>query len=245
MLRQKLKVKFSKGEIKSLLVSVITIGFVFSFNDWGVEAFDAGVGLINLVRAIIISTIALVTHIYIQKLVAKRYGQEIEYKIWSIQKLRTSFIYGGWGDIKKPIPLGVIIPLIVAFISNGEWLFLATAAFAFVGLKTRPGKRFPLITEYEEGKIAISGPLANVGLAIILKLLSFSINFDPLVQMNLFIALFHLIPVQDLSGIKVWFGGRVLYIFNLTLIIFIALLLLVLTPISAVIISLICAIILS
>lgn len=249
MLREKLKVEFSKKELGRLLISIITIGFVFSFNNWGIDSFDVKTGLLNLVRATILAAVALITHIYVQKLMAKRYKQRIEYQLWSIKKIKTSFIYGGFGDIKtpkRPIPIGIILSLLVAVVSNGAWLFLAVASFEFSRLREKISRRFLLVTDYEESKIALSGPLANIGLAIIFTLLSVGgLNLNQAVQMNLLIALFHLIPIPNLAGAKIWFGGRVLYIFYLVLIVFISLLLLILTPLSALVISAIVAVILT
>lgn len=249
MLKHKLKVKFTGKEIFDLILSILTIGFVFSFNNWGVDTFEPSVGIINFIRASILAAMALVTHIYIQKITAKKYQQEIEYKIWYVEKIPFSVFKADWPDLKIPfvkrIPLGILIPLFIAFISNGEWLFLSVASFTFLHLKPRMSKEFPLLTDYEEAKIAASGPLGNVFLAVILKLLSLTISLNQAIQMNLLIALYHLIPLPGLSGIKIWFGDRLYYVFILFLVIFISTLILVLSPIATLVISLISTVIIT
>ena len=50
---------FNKKESKSLIISIVVLGFIVSFADWGYETFDIYIGLRNLFSAMVIIALAL------------------------------------------------------------------------------------------------------------------------------------------------------------------------------------------
>ncbi len=96
---------------------------------------------------------------------------------------------------------------------------------------SRYGKKTVHITDYDEAKIAIVGPLVNIALMIIFQLFNSRGTFDTFVFINGMIALFHMIPISNLDGAKIFFGSKIMYFFSLAFMLGSVLLINVLSPI--------------
>ncbi|MBL7059296.1 hypothetical protein ISS08_02490, partial [Candidatus Pacearchaeota archaeon] len=68
---------------------------------------------------------------------------------------------------------------------------------------------FSEMTEYHLGLIAASGIFINLILAII----GYVIGFPLFAKLNIYYALFNMIPISDLDGNKIFFGSLVLWSF--------------------------------
>lgn len=99
--------------------------------------------------------------------------------------------------------------------------------------RSRFGKKTVHITDYEEAKIAVVGPLANIALMIIFQFFNKNGMFDNFVFINGMIAAFHMIPVSTLDGAKVFFGSKLMYIFTLAFVIGTILLIKTIPPVVA------------
>ncbi len=114
--------------------------------------------------------------------------------------------------------MGIILPLIFAFISRGKVFFAAVGSFTIITKTThRVGRKYTRLTELEEGKIALAGPLASIAFAIVLKFLSsiLSVDLSVAITINLSIAAFNMIPLPKLDGGRIFFGNKGMYLFNL------------------------------
>jgi len=69
--------------------------------------------------------------------------------------------------------------------------------------------KFSEMTEYHIGLIAASGIAVNILLGII----GYLINFPLFAKLNIYYALFNLIPISELDGNKIFFGSFVLWCF--------------------------------
>lgn len=95
--------------------------------------------------------------------------------------------------------IGLIIALASAIISLGQLLFFAPGA-VYVSSYSR---------SHEQGLIAAAGPLANIILAALFYLLSYSSGFLGLIGqwgfiINLWLAAFNLLPMPPLDGRKIY-----------------------------------------
>jgi Zn-dependent protease len=95
--------------------------------------------------------------------------------------------------------VGLIIALASAIISLGQLLFFAPGA-VYVSSYSR---------SHEQGLIAAAGPLANIILAPLFYLLSYSSGFLGLIGqwgfiINLWLAAFNLLPMPPLDGRKIY-----------------------------------------
>ena len=115
--------------------------------------------------------------------------------------------------------------LLVALLSNGKLFFTAVSSYGLVIKKThRFGHKMVEVTDLEEAKIALAGPMANIMLALVCKL----INADALADMvliNSIMPVFDMLPIFGLDGMKVLMGSRPMYIFSFVFILALAILL--------------------
>ena len=229
-----MRFNFSKKEITHLVLSIILLTVMLSFN----SAFSAAA----LVRLLLIINTSLLTAVFFQKLIGSKYNHDVEYRIWA---LRESTIphKTAINQIKNIFYnyTGLIIPPLLFIMTNGLWAFLAIASFTIIHpLKTKIGRISTFLEEKEVAAIAFLGIISYISIALILKILTNDTNLIE-TKIPLLLALYTLIPIPNLPGAKLFFGRRITYFFSLSL----AISLFILLPIIATPDSLIISIIFS
>jgi len=179
---------FSRIEVRDIAVAYLSLGLAFSILllRGGLVSLTApGIG--QVAEAVAIALIAVgpgfVLHELSHKFAARRYGHWAEFRMW---------------------PLGLLLALVTSLIG---FIFAAPGATYISGIN---------ITKEENGKISLAGPLTNVAVALVfVPLFLFGSDFVQTlgffgVYINLFLALFNMIPVLPLDGAKVlsWSGRR-------------------------------------
>lgn len=189
---------FSHEETRLLVLYIVVLSFIVGFND-GRETFNLILWLRNLINSTIIVTLMLLVHESAKKIAGLHFGQRTELKLW--------------------MP-GLAIGVVLALFTNGEWLFIVSGGMiAHMMAATRIG-RFRYGFSYNDlGIIAAAGPLANLGLAILLRLLAgLSLPAGALlskaITINLLFAIYNMLPIPPLSGAMVLFASRSWYIFT-------------------------------
>ncbi len=167
---------FSFPEIKDILISAFVLGFCFAWilRD-GLGAYPFHIVLIITLISIGISFIA---HELAHKYVAQRYGCLAEFRMWETG-LTLAFL--------------MAITMKVVFAAPGA-VYISGGYFG--------------ISKKENGIISVAGPITNLILALMfLPLLAFSGVLGVLGQLgflvNIWLALFNLIPFPPLDGSKV------------------------------------------
>ncbi len=181
----------------------------------------------------VIVVIAFLTKEFVRKLVAKTQGFETEYHLWKIKKIgfKPSSGIHFFGRLYESIPLGAILSVMTTLLSAGKLFFVAVGSYDLVIKKeSRYGKKTVHITDYDEAKIAVVGPLVNIALMIIFQFFNRNGTFDQFVFINGMVALFQMIPFSTLDGAKVFFGSRIMYFFSLAFMLGTVLLIKVLAP---------------
>lgn len=201
--------QFSQKEVKGIILSVIIVAFVLSFREWGKEHFSIAVGISNFLQSLLFVTIGFIAHQLAHRFAALSIGYKVEYQAWVV---------------------GLVVSLILAFVSNGVITFLAMGGITVTHLAVHRLGRFRYGLSYNTiGWIALAGPLANVSLAVIFKilggLLGGSVLLDKGVSVNLWLALWSIVPVPPFDGSKTFFGSRYIYLFAVGSIIAIAVML--------------------
>lgn len=189
---------FTGKEVRDLAVAIVITGFVFSFRDWGEVQADVFLGLRNFVLATLIAAIAFFAHESVHRIFALMIGFKSEFKIW-------------WG--------GLVASLVIAFASNGVvQLILPGGIVNSLIMRHRLGEFRYGLNYWENGLIALYGPLANLALAFIAKLFLVlfpsSWFFQKMLFLNVVFAICAMLPLPALDGINTFFAGRVLYIFS-------------------------------
>lgn len=190
----------TQKEIAMILAATVVLGFVVSL----VESWK-----IFLYACLSILIIILV-NLTAKKITAFYLDSEIETKIWEMKR---------WGYMshtyfKKAIPLGLILPLIVTVLSLGYINWMASLVFDVKPKIYRAARRYGLykfteMTEYHIGLIASAGIIANLLAAGI----GYLVGYSDFAILNVYYALFNMVPISDLDGNKIFFGSLVLWSF--------------------------------
>lgn len=197
---------FTRRELRDLLIVVLVIGFTFSFCDWGpsgsctTQDFNFFVGLGNLILLLIIAGLSVGVHESAHRILALSIGMKSEFRIW-------------WGGLISSI---IIVFATSSFLPRPISLILPGGVVNAIIVRQRLGE-FRYGTKYwDNGIIALYGPLANLALAALAKLM---LSFAPqswflqkLVFVNVIFAICTMLPFPQLDGISVLFAGRLLYV---------------------------------
>lgn len=154
--------------------------------------------------------LVLIVNISAKKGLCYYLDSEIEIGIWKVR--RYGFL--PHQELKKPFPLGVVMPILVSLLSLGNLLWMAVLKFDLKPKIYRAAKRhglysFTEVTEYQTGLIASVGILANLILAVI----GYFLGYPLFTSLNIWYAFFNILPISDLDGNKIFFGSLVLWSF--------------------------------
>ena len=231
--------KLSK-ELKHVLIIVLVLTIVFAFND-GASTFIFKTWGSNFIYVLILVLITVVVNLFGYKFAAKQYQSKAVYKLWDIEQL---WFKKKWGIkklwLKKTLPIkktgnfyfGIILAIIITLMSAGTAFFTAISTFSITETK-KLGRRFSKLEESEEGKIALIGLMANVILLMVFQVLS----IDKGVSINSWFILWHILPISDLPGSKIFFSSKTLYIFVIVFFLLFLLLLSVVNLLFAIILA--------
>ena len=188
-------------------VGIISIVIAISFS-----LFVRFIDIFDFVSMIAVTFVAIFLAIFLNVLAKKvasfYFDSEMEVKIWEIQR------YGFWPGayLKKPLKAGIFFPLIFSLATAGYFIWMASLIFDLKPTVHRAVKRHGIysyaeISEEHMGYIAAIGVVANLFFAFI----GYLIGFSEFAKMNIYLAFFHLIPVSDLDGNKIFFGSLPLW----------------------------------
>lgn len=227
--------ELTKKETINIVIVAFIAAFVFSFNEWGIESFDFGVGIKNLSISFVLCLIIYSVYVLAEKLVARYYEYGISFEILILEKRIK--------EVRRivKIPIGPLVTLFITLVSAGKFLFIILNSFKLVpDGELRTGRRWSGIKEFEEAQVALSGPLSLVILLVIFKIFS---PFSQVFEKGMFIAstvmIFNLLPLPKVDGSKIFFGSFPLYITSLVFSVTFVLLIFYLSIIQAIILALI------
>ena len=185
---------FSRKEVLWLAVSVLIMTFIFSFND-GADEFNGSQYFLNILLGMIAIVVAVVIHEIAHRIAAANLGYRVEY---------------------KPFFIGLVAGLVLTIMSNGYVIFLAYSSFYLdIMEKHRLGYFRHYLGYFDNGKVAVVGPLANLLAAIVFKTFAFMPEalVSKLVLVNALFAIYNILPIPPLDGAHVMFAARTLYPF--------------------------------
>ena len=116
-----MKVIWNKKEFGAIITSAIVLGFVIGFDDKR-AIFELSYWLTNIISLMLLSFVMFLIYIWVQKKVATMFGTQMTIKMWGF--IRYGYRKGAVAT--KPFPLGILIPVLIAFLSRGAILFGAT-----------------------------------------------------------------------------------------------------------------------
>lgn len=175
--------EFKKEEIRDLIISIIGLSLLSALFDFK-----------NVLIYTVIYGFSTTFKIIAEKFVAKKYDLDANY----------SFSYNFF-----------IISLVLSIMSFGSIVF-PMLGFITPGQKQikRLGKEYSNITISEKGRISLIGVLSSA-LLIIISLILFNINplfFQKMMDINILILLFSLIPFAKFEGSTILWWNRFLWV---------------------------------
>lgn len=197
----------NKREGISILIAVILMALIISFT-------EKTINLEKFVLGLLISFIIIGVSVISKKITAKKLDLFVEIKPWTFQRYgitRESYF-------KNPIPIGLILPIILGFLSQGKIKFLAFLEFKTTARVSKVTKRNSLkkyssVMEWDDALLGFYSMLGVLILGIIASLLG-TIFFKDLAKYALIYSISNLIPISSLEGTKIFFGSRPLYVFS-------------------------------
>jgi len=186
-------VRFSSTELKHIAVSAVALAFSFSLILYKDEIFANGWNFlpyykpIFLINALIAVGLAFILHELGHKFVAQGKNCWAEFRAW---------------------PTGLFLAVAMALATKGGFIFAAPGAVMISATKrTNLGISISTLNKEDVGKIGIAGPLVNLLLACIFGVIAVITNLQIAsisAQINIWLALFNLIPIGVLDGYKIW-----------------------------------------
>lgn len=174
--------KIEPTELRDLTIAALVLAFCFGGIRWeGPFTFSAWA--ISFLYTLFLVAISIAVHEIAHRYVAVRHMAKVSSRIW-------------WSGVVAALILVVLSNIIF----NVSFVFAALWAVSISSLQIyRPGKPAPKwhLGPYERAKIAVSGSLANFGLAIIAKMF----GATTLMNINLWIAVLNLFPFFTLFPI--------------------------------------------
>jgi len=194
---------FKREELGYFGLSALVLGYIIAFSAFTWLGWLIGIGLALAMIAV---------HVIVQKLVAYKFGADLEYDLWHI---RRYWFYEKAYLKKWLFPAWLIIPLVLSIITAGLIKWFGVLTFEARPTTRRIKKRWFEITEWEFALIAVSGIFANLVIAIISQFL----GWNEFAALNILFAFFNALPFSQLDGTKIFFGSRILWLFTIILII--------------------------
>ncbi len=190
---------FNKIEVSAILIASLVAGYVINFPPtWLSWARNSGwaLGIILL-------------FCLTQKIVARNFSVGIRFKLWNVRR------HWFWERSKLlfPLPAWLLYPLVLAWLSLGKVIWLAMLVFD-IGERRRTGRKFAEVTEWQLSIIAMSGFITLIIASIIAQLA----GQKEFALICLWFCFFNAIPISTLNGAKIFFGGKIFWMFFFTLI---------------------------
>ena len=188
---------FEKKELISLVIGIILMSILVSFISLNKEVIIQRIPL-----ALIISIVVISVSVLAKKITARKIDMKINHKIFEWEK----YWWSKGSHFRKPIPMGVLLPLVLLFLSAGIIKFFAFFEFKSEALISKVAKkygryRFSNISEWDDALIGFYGMLAVVFIAITARFLV-SFQFFPFIELSkysLYYALYNIIPFSKHS----------------------------------------------
>ena len=192
-------------EIIQIIISIFTLGIVFSFSKLILLEFS------YLGTGILFAFVIISTNILGKKLIALKLDASVRHEIWFWKR----FGFKPHKHLKKEIPMGIILPLFVSAFSLGLIKVASILTYETSALKRRASKRqghfsFTEMTDKDNAYIGAAGIFITLSLAFLTYWVP---GLEELSRMSSFYAFWNLIPISKLDGSQIIFGNKTLWTF--------------------------------
>lgn len=212
---------FKLREVAHILLASAVIGYVVAFanitwNSWFVYSGFA--------------FLMLLANALAKKISAYKMGCDVQIVPWTIKRFwfYESAYFKGFS-----LPAWLLWPIIVAWLSLGRVWWLVVSTFEVSATRSRIGRKFAELTEWDISLIATAGICVNLALALI----SAYLGFQEFMFMNLWFVFFNILPFPAYDGGRILFGDMFFYMFMLVFSLTIIILLHITLSMSMILIS--------
>jgi hypothetical protein len=183
-------------EIIIILIASVILGFAVSFPDSSI-----------VVMSTICFIIIIALNILVKKLMAYYYEADLKIGFWKWRR----FGFAEKSYFKRAIPM-LWLPLFFSLITKGFFWWLGLLVFDVSPKTERVSKRhglyrFSQMVEWHVALIAVSGILIN----LLLSVIGYLLGFEFFARLNIYFAVWSIIPITNLDGSKIFFGSRYLW----------------------------------
>ena len=188
--------------LAAILILTIITSFSFALNSqWE-----------NVVKSLIFSAIIISLSAVSKKIAAHLLDMGVEQEIWQI---RHYGLLPPYIRLKRPLPIGIILSIILSLLTLGRLKFSAILTFEARALKYRASKRFgpysfTEITDWHNGLIGAASTSCLLLLSLIAYFLPGS-NLEYLAKISAYYVFWNLLPISKLDGSQIFFGSRILW----------------------------------
>jgi hypothetical protein len=154
----------------------------------------------------------ILVNIVTKKIFAYFYESDIKTNLWQVYQ----FGFPRKSHFNKPLPM-IWLPPVLAFITKGFVAWMPILEFDITPRVERVTRRhglyrFSEMTEWHVAVISAMGIIANLVFAVIAYLLTIWVpGLEELARLNVYYAVWSLLPISSLDGSKILFGSRILW----------------------------------
>ena len=187
-----MKFTFTFTEVREILLSaiVLSIAFAIAYSD-GIFKLDTAHLPVLALFAFIAVGIGFLAHELIgHKIVAQRLGMHAEYRMWR---------FG----------------LVIALLSSLAGFVFAAPGAVYVSPRVDLWGRQSDVSKRKMGFVSLAGPLVNILLAVVFVGLNFAYPmelFSLAIFVNIWLAIFNMLPIPPLDGSKVFAWDKRIWI---------------------------------
>ncbi|HLC53099.1 MAG TPA: hypothetical protein VJK03_01010 [Candidatus Nanoarchaeia archaeon] len=192
-------------EVLHIITAIIVLTVVTSFSSLLNKQWQ------SVPQFLVFSAILVILVVAARKAMAHMLESGVEHRLWTISR---------WGlpqqaHLKKEIPAGIIIPLVVSFFTLGAAKLMTLLEYETTAKKTRAMRTFGAytytsMTDWHNALIGAAGIVA----ALVISFVSYFIPLagsETLAKLAAYYAFSNMIPYSRLDGSQIFFGSRVLW----------------------------------
>jgi len=192
----------TKKEVVWIIIAILIMGFMISFS----------LSPTYSLHILLISAIIILTSTITKKIAGEIFNIKVEHKVLDFQR---------WGyykrsHLKKPVPMGIILPFFVSVISLGIIKPFTLLQFNAENLTKKRIQRAGLDKTYRRSEINESdlGFTASwvFWALILLAIIGFYLKQPELTKYSIYYGIWNLIPLSNLDGTKLFFGSLINWI---------------------------------
>ena len=184
------------NEKLSIPLSILTLAFLFSVKNF--SAFPKYTGFFALI---------ILASVFAKKIAGYIVEVDAKSEIWDFRR----YWLLEYHKLPKPLPIGILLPLILYILSYGTFKWLGILQTEFKAkitkkIRKRKGWSFPELRELDVALICFAGIISSLALSFV----AFAFSKE-LAMLSLLYAFFNLLPLGKLDGTKLFFSSRKIY----------------------------------